>query len=191
MTEVNESDLTAAAPSAANDSNLEEALTMNQNKSALIVLVISIFGILITSSIGWYVIHEVKVENEIFQNKVFAQYEYLLADFNIERKVLLMEFNQLMQGVQQISETAKLYWSTPVSRGMNAPKIITMSDLKNFAVDSTYEWGTFEVTDISEDHFTLIARGNYTGLEFSAIINKDGIVSWQPVMMPSLDRPVK
>lgn len=164
---------------------------MNQNKSAMLVLVISIFGILITSSIGWYVMHEVKVENEIFQDKIYSQYEYLLADFNIERKVLLMEFNKLMEGVQEISETAKLYWRTPVSRGMDAPLIITMSDLKNFAIDSTYEWGTYEVADISEGHFTLIARGNYTGLEFSAIINKDGIVSWQPVRMPSFDRIVE
>ena len=161
---------------------------MNQNKSALIVLVISIFGILITSGIGWYVIHDVKVENEIFQDKIYGKYEYLLADFNIERKVLLMEFNNLMQGVQQISETAKLYWRTPVSRGMDAPKIITLSDLKNFAIDSTYEWGTYEVTDISDEHFTLIARGNYTGIEFSVIINKGGIVSWQPVKMPSLNK---
>ena len=164
---------------------------MNQNKSALIVLVISIFGILITSGIGWYVIHDVKVENEIFQDKIYGQYEYLLADFNIERKVLLMEFNKLMQGVQEISETAKLYWRTPVSRGMDAPKIISLSDLKNFAIDSTYEWGTYEVADISDEHFTLIARGNYTGIEFSAIINKDGIVSWQPVKIPSLNRIVK
>ena len=164
---------------------------MNQNKSALIVLVISIFGILITSGIGWYVIHDVKVENEIFQDKIYGQYEYLLADFNIERKVLLMEFNKLMQGVQQISETAKLYWRTPVSRGMDAPKIITLSDLKNFAIDSTYEWGTYEVADISNEQFTLIARGNYTGIEFSVIISKEGIVSWQPVKMPSLNRDVE
>ena len=164
---------------------------MNQNKSAMVVLVISIFGILITSGIGWYVMHEVKVENELFQDKIYGQYEYLLADFNIERKVLLMEFNQLMQGVQEISEIAKLYWRTPVSRGMDSPKIITRSDIKNFAIDSTYEWGTYEVADISEEQFTLIAKGNYTGLEFSAIINKDGIVSWQPVKMPSLDRIVK
>ena len=159
---------------------------MNQNKSALMVLLISIFGILITSSIGWYVMHDIKVKNEIFQDKIYGQYEYLLADFNIERKVLLMEFNKLMQGVQEISETAKLYWRTPVSRGMDAPKIITLSDLNEFAIDSTYEWGTYEVTDISDEHFTLIARGNYTGIEFSVIINKKGIVSWQPVKMPSL-----
>ena len=164
---------------------------MNQNKSALIVLIISICGILITSGIGWYVIHDVKVENEIFQDKIYGQYEYLLADFNIERKVLLMEFNKLMQGVQQISETAKLYWRTPVSRGMDAPKIITLSDLKNFAIDSTYEWGTYEVADISNEQFTLIARGNYTGIEFSVIISKEGIVSWQPVKMPSLNRDVE
>ena len=44
---------------------------INQNKSAMVVLVISIFGILITSGIGWYVMHEVKVENEIFQDKIF------------------------------------------------------------------------------------------------------------------------
>ena len=159
---------------------------MNQNKSAFLVLVISIFGILITSSIGWYVIHDVKLENEIFQDRIYGQYEFLLADLNLERKVLLMEFNNLMQGVQEISETAKLYWRTPVSRGMNAPKIITLYDLKHFAIDSTYEWGTYEVADISNEHFTLIARGNYTGLEFSVIIGKDGIVSWQPVKMPSL-----
>ena len=164
---------------------------MNLDKSAIIVVVISIFGIAITSGIGWYVINDVKVENEKFQDKIYGQYEYLLADFNIERKVLLMEFNQLMQGVQEISEIAKLYWSTPVSRGMDAPKIITISDLKNFAIDSTYEWGTYEVADISGEQFTLIARGNYTGLEFSALINKDGIVSWQPVKMPSLNRTVK
>ena len=164
---------------------------MNQNKSALIVLIISICGILITSGIGWYVIHDVKVENEIFQDRIYGQYEYLLADFNIERKVLLMEFNNLMQGVQQISETAKLYWRTPVSRGMDAPKIITLSDLKNFAIDSTYEWGTYEVADISNEQFTLIARGNYTGIEFSVIISKEGIVSWQPVKMPSLNRDVE
>ena len=161
---------------------------INQNKSALIVMAISVLGILTTSAIGWHVINQVKVENEIFHDKIYGQYEYLLADFNIERKVLLMEFNKLMQGVQEISETAKLYWRTPVSRGMDAPKIITMSDLKNFAIDSTYEWGTYEVADISDEQFTLIARGNYTGLEFSAIINKDGIISWQPVRMPSLDR---
>jgi len=159
---------------------------MNQTKSAFLVLIISIFGIMITSGIGWYVIHDVKTENEIFQAKIYGQYEFLLADLNIERKVLLMEFNNLMQGVQEISETAKLYWRTPVSRGMDAPKIITMSDLKTFAIDSTYEWGTYEVADISDEHFTLIARGNYTGLEFSVLINKDGIVSWQPVKMPSL-----
>ena len=164
---------------------------MNQNKPAYIVLTISVFGILMTTLIGWYVIHDVRVKNEIFQDKVYGQYEYLLADFNIERKVLLMEFNKLMQGVQEISETAKLYWRTPVSRGMDAPKIITMSDLRNFAIDSTYEWGTYEVSDISDERFTLIARGNYTGLEFSAIINKDGIISWQPVRMPSLDRTDK
>ncbi len=164
---------------------------MNQNKSAFLVLVISIFGILITSSIGWYVIHDVRVKNEIFQDKIYGQYEFLLADFNIERKVLLMEFNKLMQGVQEISETAKLYWRTPVSRGMDAPKIITLSDLKNFAIDSTYEWGTYEVADISNEQFTLIARGNYTGIEFSVIISKEGIVSWQPVKMPSLIRDVE
>ena len=161
---------------------------MNQNKSALIVLTISVFGILLTTLIGWYVMHQVKVENEIFQEKVYGQYEYLLADFDIERKVLLMEFNKLMQGVQQISETAKLYWHTPVSRGMDAPKIISHSDLTNFVIDSTYEWGTYEVTDISHEQFKLIARGNYTGLEFSAIINKDGILSWEPVRMPSFER---
>jgi len=164
---------------------------MNQNKSAFLVLVISIFGILITSSIGWYVIHDVKIKNEIFQDKIYRQYEFLLADLNIERKVLLMEFNNLMKGVQQISETAKLYWRTPVSRGMDAPIIITLSDLKNFAIDSTYEWGTYEVADISNEQFTLIARGNYTGIEFSVIIDKKGIVSWQPVKMSSLNRKVK
>ena len=158
---------------------------MTQNKSTYVVLIIAVIGILMTTLIGSYVMHQVKVENELFQDKVYGQYEYLLADFDIERKVLLMEFNKLMQGVQEISETAKLYWRTPVSRGMDAPKIISYSDLTNFVIDSTFEWGTYEVADISNEQFKLIARGNYTGIEFSAIISKDGIISWEPVRMPS------
>ncbi|MCH8288551.1 MAG: hypothetical protein IID12_05525 [Candidatus Marinimicrobia bacterium] len=161
---------------------------MNENKTTLIVLSLAISGILITTVIGWYVIHQVQKENQAFQEKVFSQYEYLLADFDIERRVLLMEFNKLMQGVQEISQASKAYWNTPVSRGMDAPKFIGGSDITAFALDSTYEWGTYEVVNIENDHFTLIARGNYTGLEFSTVINKHGIVSWKPVKIPALDR---
>ena len=161
---------------------------MSENKTTLVVLSLAIFGILITTAIGWYVIHQVQVENQVFQEKVFSQYEYLLADLDIERRVLLMEFNQLMQGVQEISQASKAYWDTPVSKGMGAPKFVGGSDITEFAIDSTYEWGTYRVVNIEDDHFTLIARGNYTGLEFSALINKNGIVSWKPVKMPAFDR---
>ena len=161
---------------------------MNENKTTLILLSLAIFGILITTVIGWYVIHQVQVENQVFQEKVFSQYEYLLADLDIERRVLLMEFNQLMKGVQEISQASKAYWDTPVSKGMDAPKFVGGSDITHFAIDSTYEWGTYRVINIEDDHFTLIARGNYTGLEFSALINKNGIVSWKPVKMPGLDK---
>ena len=89
---------------------------MSENKTTLIVLSLAIFGILITTAIGWYVIHQVQVENQVFQEKVFSQYEFLLADLDIERRVLLMEFNQLMKGVQEISQASMAYWATPVSK---------------------------------------------------------------------------
>jgi len=161
---------------------------MNQERSSTLVVGIAIAGILIMTGIGWYVIDEVKTQNEVFHSKVYSQYEYLLADFDIERRVLLMEFNSLMQGVQEISQTAKSFWETPVSRGNRRPRFIGAKQITTFATDSTFEWGTYEIANIADDHFTVIAKGNYTGLEFSAIINKDGLVSWKPVKMPPLDR---
>lgn len=161
---------------------------MDQERSSTLVVGIAIFGILIMTAIGWYVIDDVKTQNELFHSKVYGQYEYLLADFDIERRVLLMEFNSLMQGVQEISQTAKSFWDMPVSRGIQRPKFIGAKQITSFATDSTYEWGTYEIASISDDHFTVVAKGRYTGLEFSAIINKDGLVSWKPVKMPPLDR---
>lgn len=161
---------------------------MNQNKTAILVLTISVFGILMTTAIGWYVITEVKSDNDAFYGKVYEQYEYLLADFDIERKVLIMEFNSLMKGIQDISKVAESYWETPVSRGLERPKFISGPDITLFAIDSTYEWGTYEIANVTNESFTLIAKGNYTGLVISAVINKDGIVSWQPVKMPSLEK---
>ena len=161
---------------------------MNQNKSATLVLAISIFGILMTTGIGWYVMNQVKIENDAFYGKVYQQYEYLLADFDIERKVLLMEFNSLMKGIQDISKTAESYWETPVSRGLERPKFISGPDITEFVIDSTYEWGTYEIANVTSENFTLIAKGNYTGLVIAAIIDKDGIVSWKPVKIPSLEK---
>ena len=161
---------------------------MKQERSAALVVGIAISGILIMTAIGWFVIDQVKTENEIFHSKIYDQYQYLLADFDIERRVLLMEFNSLMQGVQEISQTAKSFWDTPVSRGNRRPRFIGAKQITVFATDSTFEWGTYEIANISDDHFTVIAKGNYTGLEFTAIINKDGLVSWKPVRMPPLDR---
>ena len=161
---------------------------MNQDRSSILVVGIAMVGILIMTAIGWYVIDQVKTQNEAFHSKVYSQYEYLLADFDIERRVLLMEFNSLMQGVQEISQTAKSFWDMPVSRGIQRPRFTGAKQITAFATDSTFEWGTYEISNISDDHFTVIAKGNYTGLEFSAIINKDGLVSWKPVKMPPLDR---
>ena len=48
---------------------------MDQERSAILVVGIAIFGILIMTAIGWYVIDQVKIQNELFHSKLFGQYE--------------------------------------------------------------------------------------------------------------------
>jgi len=94
------------------------------------------------------------------------------------------ERDALLQDVNNVASTAASYWRKPTALGGGARSFVGTSDVTSFGADSSNANGTFLMSLITTNQFTLTATGSNEGVIVVSTITQQGVNGTPTITLP-------
>ena len=94
------------------------------------------------------------------------------------------ERDALLHDINKMASAAASYWRKPVALGGGARSFAGVTDVTSFGTDSSNENGTFAISAVTENQFTLTATGSNEGVIVVATITQNGFPGASTITHP-------